>query len=154
MTFFAGIGDMLTAMNNLSVPAGNLGVTRQHMPQIDDQEHFIVALYQHDIDITTEMVYVNQLRLAQSEINRTKVWKLMRHIRSILRKNKKPDPIFISQDNFVIDGSHRFVACLNIDRRMKIPVIRIDAKAIDVINLIREDPGLFRVKFRSYSDSE
>lgn len=151
LTFFK---DVLTIVNNLIVPAGNLGVTRRKMPQIDEDsiETFLVGMDSENISHFKEHEYVNQLHLTQSEVNKSKVWSIMKNIRRSGRGKGGIPRIFVSEDNYVLDGSHRLVAYLNINRRMKIPIIRINAKAYELIRMIEKDPRKFGVRYRSYSD--
>lgn len=145
------IADILTVVNSLRVPAGNLGVSRRAMPQIDGKkvERFVNQMREDGVDVVKTKVPILSLRLTQNEINKMKVFKIMKGI----RKTGNCFPIFISRDNFVIDGSHRMVAKLNINKHDKIDVRRIEMDALDILAKVKEDPAKYGVVFRSYSDS-
>ncbi|MCK5019979.1 MAG: ParB N-terminal domain-containing protein [Candidatus Peribacteraceae bacterium] len=140
------IRDFITIFNGLTLPVGNLGVSRNQMPQIDTdkRENFIQYISNQGITIETDTVPVMNLSLTQAEINKLKIMKLMRSI----RQKKIQTPVFISNDNYILDGSHRMVALLNINKRAKIPVIRIDMKMLDLLPLAKRFPG---VRYRTYS---
>lgn len=138
--------DALTIINNLSVPAGNMGIPRSNMPQIDMDklDGVLDWLDRNDIGYKEEDIAVRSLRLTQGEINSLKVFKLMRMNRS---KGFKT-PIVISSDNYVLDGSHRFVAVYNQDERARMKAIKIDLPVMQAFRALRDAPG---VRHRSVS---
>jgi hypothetical protein len=131
--------DFLTYFNNIKIPSGNLGVSRSMMPQIDSQHvpDYIEWLKSKGITVDKEQVPVNSLRLCQNEINKNKVVKL---IQDGIRIDQSK-PIIISSDGFVIDGSHRLVAQLNTDSNSKINALRVNMKAMDLLQLSRKFPN-------------
>lgn len=133
--------------NDLRVPVGNYGIPRSSMPQIDGEfvHEFIEFLEEYDIDLDFKRVKVNTLKMTQSEINKDKVLALM----EIYKKKKKLNRVFISRDGYVVDGTHRFVAQLNVDPYSMFSVIQIDMNILDIIRLSR---SFSRVKFRKVSD--
>ncbi len=146
------ITDLLTIINNLKVPVGNLGLSRQIMPQIDKdrKSRFFAALDEYGIMSTEETVSVMELRLIQAEVNKTKVWKFM----GLLRQRKVFEPILISADDFVLDGSHRFVATMNKNRRAKMKVIRLHMNALELVRLLKVNKGDFGTRYRSLSGDD
>ncbi|AUR97730.1 hypothetical protein NVP1244A_028 [Vibrio phage 1.244.A._10N.261.54.C3] len=148
----AFFGDILTVINNLFVPVGSLGVSRRAMPQIDDNRHekFLRALDEREIEYERKDILVQKLRLTQNEVNKMKVWKLMR----VLRNKKGLPPVFVSSDNYILDGSHRLVAKLNTNKLGKMKTIQIDMKALDILKLIRDNQIEFGVKYRTYSGED
>lgn len=146
--FLTSFIDYLNIINSLMIPVGNLGLSRSSMPQVDDSQLDAFTKYLEDngAAVTQEHVRLKQLRLTQNEINKTKIWKLMKVIR-----NKKPmQRVWVSSDNYVIDGSHRFVAALNIDNRQRLLVNKVDMKALDLVKLANKFPG---VRHRTVSDN-
>lgn len=144
--------DLNTIVNNLKVPVGNLSISRSQMPQIDNQEKFKKSLTKMGIEWAEDEEQVGKLRLTQSEINKTKIMKMMSQIRK--RGIKAFDPIIISDDGYVIDGSHRFAAKLNQSKRAKMPVIKVKMKALELLNTIASNPDKFNVSYRNLSDSK
>ncbi len=97
--------------NNLILaPTGNLGISRNQMPQIDGRyrEDFIKWIKEQGIKVRNIRVPARSLRLAQGEYNKDKVGDL-------IDKGITADgyPIFISKDAYVVDGNHRLIAHLN-----------------------------------------
>ncbi len=141
------IQDILTIINNLWLPVGNLGFTRNSMPQIDSDktEDFVRWLKNQGVNTTNVRVRPDVLRLTQNEVNKFKVFECMQKIRGGARM----DPSFISNDRYVLDGSHRFVAHLNIDQKSPILVRRIAMDMQQLIKLANQYPG---VRHRTVSD--
>jgi len=101
---------------DIFIPAGNLGIKRKDMPQIDPsaQEQFFKELRSKGVRITKEKIKSADLTPTQAEINGNKVASMVKAAGS------NPDffgkePIMVSGDNYVLDGHHRWLASLNID---------------------------------------
>lgn len=146
------MSDLNTVINSLNVPVGNLGVTRAQMPQFGSTSKLRQALNAKGINYTDDTTNVSNIRLAQSEINKTKVFKLMRKIRS--KGINAMDEIVVSRDGYVLDGSHRFVAKYNQSKRATIPSLTVDMDALDFINTVKNNPNSFGASYRNYSDSK
>lgn len=146
--FLSSFVDWLNIINGLRIPVGNLGLSRSSMPQIDDhkQQDFHDYLEANGVSIEAGQVPIGSLRLTQNEVNKMKVWKLMKAIR-----NKKPiGRVWVSSDNYVVDGSHRYVAALNIDGKQRMKVYKVDMPALEFVKLAKKFKG---VKFRTVSDN-
>lgn len=152
MRFKGVITDINTVVNNLKTPVGNLGLTRVAMPQIESVDRLRKGLRSLEIDFFESKIPVSKLRLAQNEINKFKILKLMRIIRR--EGIGKMDPIVVSRDNYVIDGSHRFVAKLNQSKRAKIPALKVDMDALELVEFLNQNRTTFGTKNRNYSDSD
>lgn len=148
MSMYRSFVDWLTIINGLRIPVGNLGLSRTSMPQIDADktDDFISFLQGQDIAVETRMFGLDRLRLTQNEMNKMKIWKMMKGIRS----KKKIQPIWVTSDNYVVDGSHRFVAALNIDDRQKIKGYHVPMNALDFIKVANKFSG---VRHRTVSDA-
>jgi hypothetical protein len=141
------IQDIFTVVNGLILPVGNLGYTRNSMPQIDD-EHvagFMAYLQAQGIDVAPVKVRTKNLRLTQNEINKMKVFEVLQK----LRRKVKMAPFFYSSDHYVLDGSHRFVAQYNMDKEKLVQAWRIDTPMANLIKIANLFPG---VKHRTVSD--
>lgn len=129
--------DMMNTFNGLYIPVGNMGIPRSAMPQIDGkhQGNFKAFLKSNNVSFKLTQDRVKDLMLTQNEINKFKIIKLM----GLYRDNEVVvDPIIISKDHFVLDGSHRFVALLNIDKNAKISTIKVDMNMVDLIKLAQK----------------
>jgi hypothetical protein len=56
----------------------------------------------------------------------------------------------VSSDNYVVDGSHRYVAALNMDDRQRIKVYKVDMPALEFFKVAKQFKG---VKYRTVSDA-
>ncbi|AFO10407.1 hypothetical protein M1Y69_003561 [Salmonella enterica] len=146
--FLTSFIDWMNIINGLRIPVGNLGLSRSSMPQIDTdkQEDFHKYLEDNGVSIDAAQVPIKMLRLTQNEINKMKVWKIMKQIR-----NKKPmGRVWVSSDNYVVDGSHRFVAALNMDGKQRMKVYKVDLPAMEFVKLAKQFHG---VRYRTVSDT-
>ncbi|QGZ16001.1 hypothetical protein Kuja_0100 [Vibrio phage vB_VchM_Kuja] len=147
MGVFSSISDFNTIINGLYIPGGNLAISRSQMPQIDDQEHFKNVLKLKGVSFEIVDVNSTELRLTQNEVDKWKVFKMMREIR---RKGVGAfDPVVSGNDKYVLDGSHRFLARLNLSRRSKVKTLKVDMKTQDLIELINNNWGDFKLKRRN-----
>src|ERR1051325_11259137 len=137
---------------------GNLDVPRIQMPQfagepvpgseadklprskfdpknVDATEHFVSYLKDKGIGVKNDRVYAAYLRASQRELIGTKVAGIMKTTKFDITKT----PIFISRDNYVVDGHHRWAAVVGRDAadnklgNLKMNAIRIDAPISEVL---------------------
>lgn len=140
--------DFLTLMNKIMVPVGNYGIPRSSMPQIDSDlvPDFMEYLEDNEVELSFTKIRAHQLSLTQSEVNKMKVWKLMK-----IARKKKLNRIFVSRDGYVLDGSHRMVAALNVDRNYPVSVILVNLPILKLVKLAKRFNG---VRFRNVSDAK
>ena len=144
------IGDFLTSRNGLNVPVGNLGIPRSAMPQIKDFKRFEDDLKAFDAKvIQNKRVRVGDIKLTQNEINKDKVFKLMiQYRKKNIRTRGGVDidgfPPVISSDHFVLDGTHRHVAMLNIAKNSYHNYTMIDMPIRELYDVIKDNPEHFR----------
>lgn len=135
------------AKNNMILaPTGNLGVSRNQMPQIDNQYRnaFIAFLKSKGISVRRIRVPAKSLKMVQGEYNRDKVAAI------ISSGNAAGVPIFISKDGFVIDGNHRLIAQLNMPTKSSyIEVLEIDQAAIPLLATVADFP---HVRYRNLNE--
>lgn len=81
---------------------------RKFMPQIAHDETSDVLKMLNDEGIECELLklFPDQIRHSQSKVNKEKVKAIINDIRS----GKILPAIFISSDNYIIDGHHRWIA--------------------------------------------
>jgi len=81
---------------------------RKFMPQIanHEQNDVIALLKEEGIECELLKLFPDQIRHSQSKVNKDKVKAIINDIRS----GKSIPPIFISSDNAIIDGHHRWIA--------------------------------------------
>lgn len=111
-------------------------------------EHFRAHLAAKGIRIDDTQERADYLRASQNELHGGKVGGMMKAIEA---GKLKPAPIFVSRDNYVIDGHHRWAANVGVDMRdsepgdILMPVARIDMpilEALDEANKFAADWGI------------
>lgn len=126
--------------NNLILaPTGNLGISRNQMPQIDGRhrDDFINWLRSQGIVVRDIRVPAKSLKLAQGEYNRDKVGEI------VASGSAGDNPIFISKDGYVVDGNHRLIAHLNIPGSGNyITATEIGEEIKPLLELISEYPNV------------
>lgn len=108
----------------------NIGQTldRSIMPQINDHNNFKSFLKQKDISHITKKVDGKELKSSQLGFDKDKVFSLM--------NNPSDKPIVISNDGYVLDGHHRWLANHNNNR--KSTALEVDMPILELIRLSRE----------------
>lgn len=149
-----GIQDMLLTLNNLLLPVGGLAYSRSQMPQVSEvyKQTYLNYFKNRGVSVMPKVVRLDSLRLTQNEINKTKVWKLMQAIRENKKRFRSMPKIIVSKDGYIVDGSHRFVAALNLDQHGEIEVWKIDLPIKEILEISHQLVGI--VEFRTVSDSK
>lgn len=149
MSFVSSFVDWMNVINGLTIPVGNLGLSRSSMPQIDtdQQDAFNAYLQDLDIDVMPMQMRLDDMRLTQNEVNKMKVWKIMKAI----RQKKTLGRVWVTKDNYVVDGSHRFVAALNMKNQKRMAVNRVNMTALDFVRVANKFVG---VKHRTVSGND
>lgn len=100
------------------IPPHSLGIPRSQMPQIEDDcmDAFIAHLKKNGVSVRKANVKVKTLKATQKELNADTVKNLLKQNPDKLKK-----PIFVSSDNYILDGHHRWLALYNFDEESSIP---------------------------------
>ena len=122
---------------------GTLGIPRILMPSLDDPNDFLTRIHrQFSITHERETCKMSDLLPAQGEIRRNRVNGAaagMNDTGKVRVKNPNGStgfaaPIIISQDNYIVDGHHRWAAAHEKGlQENRIPVIRIMAPIQDIL---------------------
>lgn len=109
----------------------SLQIAREQLPQIDESDvsKFLFHLKRKRIPVFKDKVVVSELIPAQSHLNLDKVKNLTREGEDNLC-NK---PIFISKDNEILDGHHRWYALKMLNKEAVMPVWRMDLNFVRCI---------------------
>jgi len=127
--------DLCVAKQHLC--AGDLGIRRKYMPQFNTKgavhhfQKFIKKVYNIRSYKTTRSAL--ELHPSQSEINRKIIKDLVKEPDSIFTKVMVP--LVISNDNYIVDGHHRWAAYRTERPKKSLPVIVIDAPIKDVLGI-------------------
>lgn len=122
---------------------GNLGIPRIEMPQIRSAlvPEFLDGLAQKGVHVTNESVPAHSLRATQSELHADKIQgEVERGDLDHLRK-----PVIVSQDDFLLDGHHRWAALVTLDPGAQAKIIRVH---LPIRQLLGEARGFGKVDFK------
>lgn len=124
---------------------GNLGISRDKMPQIDASEIDNFKTYLADNNIKYEIVNIvaNELTPTQSELDTDKADKIYND------GNAWENEIIISEDNFVLDGHHRWLAVVRNSEDQDMKALKIGLSAEDCLECMHNFKG---TKKRDISD--
>lgn len=112
-----------------------LGIDREHLPQIsrDQAQAFIDFLALRKIKTTFERVPLSSVRPTQSHLNIDKI--------NALKANPEIQELlfFVSADNYLLDGHHRFAALADVLH--DVPICRVQLGIHDLIDVASEFEG-------------
>ena len=116
--------------------ANTKGVKRASMPQIhkDDYPEFIDYLQDNGAKFTKQTMPAKSLKATQGEFSDAGVEK---QIRKYIKGEPKK-PVIASQDNYIIDGHHRWLVAWNTGDTLEVYKVNIDAD--DLLNLVKNFP--------------
>lgn len=123
--------------NQIFVPQGNMNIPRRNMPQVD-KAHFadmLVWLKSQGVSVRRVKTKAIKLKPVQKEINLQAVEQLVKS-----KDPKLSKPFLITRDGFILDGHHRWLALLNIDRGASIDAFELSMPAKDALAILREYP--------------
>jgi len=117
-------------------PKDTKGITRNKMPQVkkDDYPEFVEYLRDNGAKFAKEVVNPKSLKPIQSEFSDSGVIKALE-----LEKIEKP--IIASQDNYIIDGHHRWLAALNTGQQVSI--FRVNIPGDTLLQLTLDFPKTY-----------
>lgn len=137
--------DNLTKINALNEDVCSLSVgrliSREKLPQImqKDVDEFINFLKNKGINVDQVQFPVNELIPTQSKLNVDKIKMLIK--KSI--EDLKTTPIFITTNNEILDGHHRYYALKTLDKNTLIPTLKIELSFNDAVKQMKSFPKTF-----------
>lgn len=129
----------LNKCDQVTTPAGNLGIPRHQMPQVDGQHlpELAVWLKSKGVSATRKKMPLARLRMAQNELDKGKIVNMMKKFE---KSSGQLPPVLVSSDGFVVDGTHRFLALYNLNPSNQIDVIQYNCQATQLLQLINQFP--------------
>ncbi len=126
----------ITLKENACRLKNSLGISREDLPQIDEKNipKFLEVLKNKKINVLETRIDVSKLKPAQNQLNWEKVETLMNKGLNFLLNGH---PIFVSNDNIVIDGHHRYWALNMLDQQADISVYQINLPVYECIHQMR-----------------
>lgn len=125
------------AIEGRAVFNNSLGILRKDMPQIksDDFGEFLKFAQDKGVEIKQESVPVGDLRPTQIEYNPAQA--------AQLEPAALAKPLTVSKDNYVLDGTNRYVRILTDDESQVVVVNRIMLPVRDALSLMHKFPKTF-----------
>lgn len=120
--------------------------SRNKLPNIDDFKEFYQDISSTGDNLVHMSLNSNLLSPTQNEFNDDKVASIKKTISS--NSTGEINPILVSNDNFIIDGHHRWKAFHELD--LNIPVTVIGKTYDEVISFLKDKPY---VKKKELSES-
>lgn len=107
-------------------------IARRSLPQIVGFDAFLKDLAKADCDVETKSLDPEDLSPSQKHFNESKV-------RTMIENGTCADkPIIVSNDMFVVDGHHRWLAAAETDSMVKARVI--DMKFDELVDFVKGKP--------------
>lgn len=116
-------------MYDIKIPKIGLTFSRKLMPQLGATEDFLKNLDKENIKYDRVSVEPGDLRASQTEFN-------LDAVQSIMTEPKKTkSSIVISNDNYIVDGHHRWIADYN--KGVKTQAIRVDLPILELMRVAK-----------------
>ncbi len=121
-------------------PADKLG--RDRFGQVDIGPAFLDHLKMQGVKVTEGTERADYLRASQRELNGVKVAAIMDAMRSGGMGEASRSPLFISRDNYIVDGHHRWAAMAGLryveGENLQVPVHRVDMGIMQLLGRARK----------------
>jgi len=134
--FNLGIGKSVTELKIMKPdPKDTLGIKRKDMPQIKKQDYqkFIEYLQKNGAKFKSETVPADELKAMQAEFSDAGV---IKQLKKDIDKNYAGKAIIVSEDDYVLDGHHRWLVAKNVGRDLD--VFRVNMPAYELFDLVNE----------------
>lgn len=126
---------------NLLLPLQNLGMPREHMPQISDVNHFLGWLTEEFGYKSSQSVrFLHELIPTQNQINLDKC--------KNYTGTKNP---LISEDDYIVDGHHSAFSNIFKEEQESFPVTVVHAPVLDILKATFHYPAVF---YKSINESK
>jgi hypothetical protein len=128
----------------IEIPKIGMTFSRALMPQIkgNKMQSFLKHLESQNIKHDVQKLPVKELRATQSEFDLTKVDQMIGQRNDI--------KIVVSNDGYIMDGHHRWLADYNTDKESKISAIVVDLPILELMRVAKEFSG---VEYRPLSET-
>lgn len=116
---------------NVTIPPhSGMNFSRFMMPQLGPIGDFLENLRRHKITYHREKIDPRKLKASQAEFNTEKILGLIHS-----NKREFQSGVIVSNDNYVLDGHHRWIANYNIGR--KLDVIKVQLPILELMRLAK-----------------
>lgn len=142
LTFFKRHGGLVENCNPSQMrgadgrcgPGIGLDIKREDMPQIrkDDIEDFFKFCAGKGVSTTVSRVSASELKPTQGKFRQERV--------DALPDEALEYKVLVSEDNYILDGTHRWIKHWQRDKQSRVPVYRIGLPVQEAIDLMRRFP--------------
>ena len=121
----------------------NLGIPRSDMPQFTDEvaDAFVDSMARRGHNVYSEPIPVGLLKATQREINAQRTLGMLDSYRAGTFE-KITNAVIVSNDNYILDGHHRWAALLVLDPYIKMEVHQIDVPICNLLTAANAFPGV------------
>lgn len=132
------VGENFVSIKELKInkpdPKDTLGKKRKDMPQVKKQDYqeFITYLQDNGAKFRKETVPASELKAMQSEFSDAGV---IKQLQKNIDQGINSKAIIISDDDYVLDGHHRWLVAMNTGNDLD--VYRINIPAYELFNLVK-----------------
>lgn len=121
---------------DIEIPKIGMTFSRALMPQIKGAQipDFLKYLTKNDIEFATKKLPVKDLKATQSEFDLTKIDQMI--------GERTDNKIVVSNDGYVMDGHHRWLADYNTNKEAKISAIVVDLPILELLRIAKQFVGV------------
>lgn len=120
---------------NIEVPKIGMTFSRSLMPQIDNHEEYIKYLDNKNISYVKQKLPTSDLKSTQMEFDKDKVAEIM-------NSREAAKPIIVSNDGYILDGHHRWLADYNKDKNAKTSSIVVNLPILELMRVSKYYNGV------------
>lgn len=120
---------------NIEVPKIGMTFSRSLMPQIDNHDEYLKYLDDKKISYVKQKLPTSELKSTQMEFNKDKVAEMMNSREAV-------KPIIVSNDGYILDGHHRWLADYNKDKNAKTRSIVVNLPILELMRVSKYYNGV------------
>lgn len=120
---------------NIEVPKIGMTFSRSLMPQIDNHDEYLKYLDNKNISYVKQKLPTSELKSTQMEFNKDKVAEMM-------NSRETAKPIIVSNDGYILDGHHRWLADYNKDKNAKTSSIVVNLPILELMRVSKYYNGV------------
>lgn len=132
------LAQKIILLEEIIKPKDSLGIERKDMPQIGSKNinSFLKYLEKKNIAHEKCTMQVSGLKPSQAELDTDKADKMYAESNKSEGQNPLQIPVFISNNDYVLDGHHRWLALKRNEEEATIPCIRINSDAKSCLDIM------------------
>lgn len=120
---------------NIEVPKIGMTFSRSLMPQIDNHDEYLKYLDDKKISYVKQKLPTSELKSTQMEFNKDKIAEMMNSREAV-------KPIIVSNDGYILDGHHRWLADYNKDKNAKTRSIVVNLPILELMRVSKYYNGI------------